>query len=319
MSQAQRAGVRERHGSRLKHSCQASRAMPSELLRFGCLLAAYGCCIATPLLGQTRTLVSVGDHRLDVLRAGTGQPAVVLETGLADSLDTWAPLVPMIGRFTTAVAYSRAGFGRSESGTSDHSARAEAGELHVLLARLGLQPPYVLVGRSYGGLLVRLYTSLYPSEVAGLVLVDGTHEQQVQRFGTLDPRYPAQFRAFFDSVLASLPPGAQAAEIRETMRIQAAGTVEGLGPLPDIPLAVLTSMRSDPKAAYVNGTPAGHDVWRALHEEWVRRSTNAEHIVTTRSGHGIQADEPQLVIGAIQFVFERVASRPAVDHRGPPD
>jgi len=251
-------------------------------------------------------LVSVGDHRLDVLCVGTGQPAVVFETGLADSLDTWAPLLPVVGRFATAVAYSRAGFGRSESGTSDHSAGAEVRDLHELLGRLGLHPPYVLVGRSYGGLLVRLYTSLYPAEVGGLVLVEGTHEQQVQRFGTLDSRYPGQFRAYFDSVLASLPPGAEAGEIRETMRIQAAGTVEGLRPLPDIPLAALTSMRADPNAPSVNGTPAGHDLWRALHEEWVRRSTNAEHVVTTHSGHDLQADEPGLVVEAIRFVLARV-------------
>src|SRR5204863_1668318 len=132
-------------------------------------------------------------------------------------------------------AYARARFGRSDAG-ADHSARAEVADLHARLRQSDIRPPVVLVGRSYGGMLVRLYTSLYPSDVAGLVLVD---EQQVQRYGTLDPRYPAQFRAFFDSVLAKLPPGAQAAEIRETMRIQAAGTVEGMKPLPDIPIAVL--------------------------------------------------------------------------------
>ena len=46
-----------------------------------------------------------------------------------------------------------------------------------------------------------------------------------------------------------LPAGAEANEIRETMRIQAAGSVDGMKPLPEIPIAVLTSMKSDPKAA----------------------------------------------------------------------
>src|SRR5207237_3194917 len=97
----------------------------------------------------------------------------------------------------------------------------------------------------------RLYTSLYPTDVAGIVLVDGTHEQQVQRFGTVDSAYPRQFRVFYDSVLARLPPGAEAAETRETVKIQAEGTVPGLKPLPDIPIAVLTSMRSDESSPYV--------------------------------------------------------------------
>lgn len=261
------------------------------------------------LAAQAHTAVSVGDHRLDVVRAGTGWPAVVFETGLGDSLDSWAPIWPALAEYTTTVAYSRAGLGRSERGSSDHSAGAEVAELHALLHRLPIRPPYVLVGRSYGGLLTRLYTSLYPADVAGLVLVDGTHEQQVRRWGELDPAYPGQFRAFFDSLLGTLAPGTEADETRETMRIQAAGAVAGLAPLPDIPMAILTSMQSDSTAQYVNGTPRGHDVWRALHDEWFRRSTYAIHIETARSGHAIQSDEPELVIGAIRFVLDEVRAR----------
>jgi pimeloyl-ACP methyl ester carboxylesterase len=258
---------------------------------------------------QTRTRVDVGGYHLDVIRAGAGDPAVVFETGLADSLDTWAPIWPAIAEYTTAIAYSRAGFGRSDPGTADHSARREVLDLHTLLHRLPVRPPFVLVGRSYGGLLVRLYTSLYPSDVAGLVIVDGTHEQQVRRYGMLDSSYPAAFRTFFDSILAGLPPGAKAGEIQETMRIQAAGAVEGLTPLPDIPIAVLTSMKVDSTSPYVNATARGHEVWRALHEEWFRRSRDGVHIETARSGHDIQADEPQLVIWAIRFVLDRVRAR----------
>lgn len=179
-------------------------------------------------------------------------------------------------------------------------------DLHELLHRIALRPPFILVARSYGSLIARLYVSTYPSDVAGIVLVDGTHEQQVQRFGTLDSTYPGAFRAYFDSVLAQFPPGPEAAEIRETVRIQAAGSVEGLGPLPDIPMAVIRSMKSDETSRYVNGTARGHEVWRSLHDEWFRRSRNAIHIVTTRSGHGIQDDEPWLVLQAIRFVFDRV-------------
>lgn len=259
--------------------------------------------------GQTHTLVSVGDHRLDVVRGGAGGPAVIFETGLADSLDTWLPMWRTIGEYTTVIAYSRAGFGQSDAGSSDHSVPHATADLHELLHRLSVKPPYVLVARSYGSLIARLYTSLYPTEVAGIVLVDGTHEQQVRRFGMIDSAYPRQFRLYFDSVLAHLPPGAQAAETRETVRIQADGAVPGLEPLPDIPIAVLTSMQSSESAPYVNGTARGHEVWRALHDEWFRRSRNGIHVETTRSGHGIQDDEPDLVAMAIRFVLDRVRAQ----------
>ena len=257
---------------------------------------------------QTHSLVAVGDHRLDIVRGGAGGPAIIFETGLADSLDVWIPMLRTMSEYTTAIAYSRAGFGRSDAGPSDHSVPHAVADLHELLHRLAIAPPYILVARSYGSLIARLYTSLYPTEVAGLVLVDGTHEQQVKRYGTVDANYPRQFQQFFDSVLATKK-GAEAAEIRETVAIQAAGMVPGLRPLPDIPIAVLTSMQSNESAAYVNGTARGHEVWRALHDEWFRRSHDGIHIETSRSGHGIQDDEPALVEMAIRFVLDRVRAR----------
>ena len=267
-----------------------------------CLLA-----IAPAFAGaQTHQLVDVGGYRLDVVREGSGSPVVVFEAGLGDSLDTWSPILPTIAKSATVVAYSRAGFGRSDVSPGGRSARQEVKELHELLTRLHLPTPYVLVGRSYGSILVRLYTSLYPRDVAGLVIVEGTHEQQVERWGTIDSSYPGAFRRFYDSVLKTMPDGPQAAEVRETVRIQGAGTVDGLTPLPDIPIALITSMKADPKAPYVNGRPEGHVVWRALHDEWFQRSRNGLHIETTHSGHDTQHEEPQLVIDAVQFVLDRV-------------
>lgn len=261
------------------------------------------------LSAQTHRRVDVGGHRLDYVTEGAGGPAIVFESGLADSLETWLPLVRAVADYTTAIAYSRAGFGRSESGAADHSVVHAVADLHALLHQLPGQPSFILVARSYGSLIARLYVSLYPNDVAGLVLVDGTHEQQVQPYGQLDRTYPAAFRAYYDSVLAQLPAGPEAAEIRETVRIQNGATVEGLRPLPDLPLAVITSMRSEESSPYVNGTARGHDVWRALHDEWFRRSRNAIHIQTTRSGHGIQDDEPALVLDAIRFVLDRTRSQ----------
>lgn len=264
---------------------------------------------ATVAGGQAHTLVSLGDHRLDIVRAGRGGPAVIFETGLADSLDVWLPTLRTMAEYTTVVAYSRAGFGRSDAGPADHSVPHAAADLHELLHQVAIKPPYILVAHSYGSLIARLYTSLYSSEVAGIVLVDGTHERQVQRFGVVDTAYPREFREYYDSILARHAPDAEAAEIRETVKIQAAGAVPGLTPLPDIPIAVLTSMRSDESARYVNGTARGHEVWRALHDEWFRRSRSGIHIETSRSGHAIQDDEPALVAMAIRFVLDRARAQ----------
>lgn len=241
-----------------------------------------------------------------MIQAGSGGPTLVFEAGLGDALDDWKAVWPDAAHLSSVIVYSRSGLGRSEPGPGNHSARTEMAELHRLLDSLHVQRPIVLVARSYGGLLSRLYVSMYPADVAGLVLVDGTHEQQVKRWGLIDPKYPEQFRAYFDSVLKTMKPGAEADETRETVRIQAAGTVEGLTPLPDIPVAVLTSMKASPNPTYVNQTVRGHALWRTMHDEWANRSTYAEHIVTAKSGHAIQDDQPELVLEAIRFVLDRV-------------
>ncbi|MDX6528916.1 MAG: hypothetical protein QOH41_1206 [Blastocatellia bacterium] len=281
------------------------KAEPRTLSRLSLAIILLVYCHAIAVGGQSPQLVDVGGYHLDVVRAGSGTPPVILVAGLGNPLDSWAQIVPSAAEFSTIVAYSRSGLGRSEPGPSHHTAKDSVLELHALLAKLNLKPPYVLVGASYGGILVRLYTSMYPAEVAGLVLVDASHEQQVERYGKLDPKYPAQFRASFEEKLRK-DKGAEADEDRESMRIQDAGAVEGLKPLPDIPIAVLTSMKLDPSPQFVNQTAQGHDVWRAMHEEWFRRSRNGLHIVTARSGHHIQDDEPQLVIEAIRFVLDHV-------------
>ena len=148
------------------------------------LAIAFILALAPVLAGaQTHQLVDIGGYRLDIVREGTGSPVVVFEAGLGDSLDTWSPILPAIAKSATVIAYSRAGFGRSDVSPAGRSARQEVNELHELLTRLHVSTPYVLVGRSYGAFLVRLYTSLFAKEIAGLVLVEGTHEQQVKRWG----------------------------------------------------------------------------------------------------------------------------------------
>jgi pimeloyl-ACP methyl ester carboxylesterase len=165
-----------------------------------------------------------------------------------------------------------------------------------------------LVGASYGGILTRLYTSLYQDQVIGLVFVDATSEDQVKRYGKLDNTYPEAFRKSFEDNIKTQKP-AEAAETRESLRIQMAGVVEGMKPLPDIPMAILTSMKINPKPQYVNQTARGYNEWRSMHEEWFNRSTNAIHIQTSKSGHHIQDDEPQLVIDSIRFVLDRTRTK----------
>jgi pimeloyl-ACP methyl ester carboxylesterase len=126
-------------------------------------------------------MVDVGGFDLHIHCQGEGSPTVVLEAGLAESSLTWDEVQRVVAPLTQVCAYDRAGLGWSERSPSPRSAPHVVKELNALLAGAGVEPPYVLVGHSMGGLFARLYAHEHRDQVVGMVLVDGEHEEWVTR------------------------------------------------------------------------------------------------------------------------------------------
>ena len=121
-------------------------------------------------------LVNIGSHQLHIYPTGEGSPTVVFEAGGASwSLD-WNLVQTEIAKFTRVCSYDRAGFGWSESGPNPRTSEQIVSELHALLTKAEIEKPYILVGASFGGHTVRLFSKKYPDEVAGIVLLDARHE-----------------------------------------------------------------------------------------------------------------------------------------------
>lgn len=121
-------------------------------------------------------MVDLGGHRLHVHCSGKGAPTVVVETGLGDFSFDWTLVQTRVTRFTRICTYDRAGYAWSDLGPLPRSFAQINLELHDALQKLGENGPFVLVGHSYGGPLVRNYALTYPAEVVGIVLVDAAHE-----------------------------------------------------------------------------------------------------------------------------------------------
>ncbi|MBV8830016.1 MAG: alpha/beta fold hydrolase [Acidobacteriaceae bacterium] len=117
-------------------------------------------------------LVNVGSHFLHLYETGDGQPAVVLESGISGSSLTWSAVQPQIATVTSVISYDRAGLGWSTAARDPIALETLVADLRRLLQSAVIPAPYVLVGHSFGGLLVRAYAHRFPNEVAGLVLVD---------------------------------------------------------------------------------------------------------------------------------------------------
>lgn len=142
-------------------------AMPSSM--------AYAQEGAPPPLPPPGKLVDVGGWKLHLNCTGertAGAPLVVLEPGIGDFSVEWSLVQPGVAKFARVCSYDRAGDGWSEMGPHPRTFKQIVYELRTLLDRAGEKPPYVMVGQSYGGWLVRSYRASHPSDVAGIVLVD---------------------------------------------------------------------------------------------------------------------------------------------------
>lgn len=128
-------------------------------------------------------LVDIGGRRLHLDARGKGKPVVVLEAGIAASSLSWCLIQDRLAAIGTAVSYDRAGLGWSDAAPHSASALDSARDLALTLERAGLDPPFILVGHSFGGLVVRVFEELYPERVAGLVLLDPVTRAEWREMG----------------------------------------------------------------------------------------------------------------------------------------
>ena len=249
----------------------------------------------------------VADRRVEYVVAGHGAPAVVFENGLGGALDWWAKVFPQVAKDTTAFAYDRPGYGASDPASSPRDGGHIVDELRVLLRSNGIAPPYVLVGHSLGGLYMQLYARRYPDEVAGLVLVDSTHPEQLKGAGSPE-NWPAWFRVLF---------GAATSVVAKEELNATTATGEALLALPPFigkPVMVLSAA-----APIEEDSELARDA--AAKRKDIARLNPGSWQIWVDSGHAIPLEKPEAVIAAIREVLRLVrAGSPSgveFDHRLP--
>jgi pimeloyl-ACP methyl ester carboxylesterase len=207
-----------------------------------------------------------------------------LEAGLGDTAESWRRVLPAIASFTRVVAYDRPGNGASGPGPKPRSYSQIATELHTALQRAGVAPPYVLVGHSLGGALIRAYQHLHPSEVVGMVFVDPITESIAD-----DPERWAVMKREQSSMFAHGPDGPRSEmEFLLTDCDHGCAILRSFVPPKDLPLTLLVARRNRP--------PGWEQLVTAVYEPWIMASPFGSMTVTPDSGHYIQNDQPELVV-----------------------
>jgi pimeloyl-ACP methyl ester carboxylesterase len=246
-----------------------------------------------------------------------GQPFVVFENGAGTPLEAWEPVLGAVAEFAPVIAYDRPGLGQSEWDEQPPTLEHVNSKLRSLLATLGAEPPYVMVGFSWGGPLIQDYAGTWPDEVAGMVFIDSPvlarwKEIELAAFrdiGVGEAGRKAWYDAFLE-FLADAPPGvrAQAEVIVELIDAEAVGS-DGAAEGYQVPVAVLVATRHTPMPPSVQlpfDDRAFFEADRrhtlAYLNEVVLASPEATLVLATHAGHYIHGDDPNLVIEAVRRV-----------------
>lgn len=216
------------------------------------------------------------------------KPTIIFDAGYGDYSKAWEKIVALLREDANLFVYDRFGVGQSDRCASPRTSLNMVNELHQVLETMKIQPPYIFVGHSFGGVNARLFATTFPKEVSGLVLVDSTPEDYRERFlPTMSQHFKEAYNKQF------------------TLESSYEEFMESLGQLKDhqrhlgvIPMIVICAGK---KHHY---SEASQRLWNDMQREFLTLSHNSQFILAEESSHYIQDDDPEIVVDAIRSMID---------------
>jgi len=291
-------------------------------------LLCGACVIAVSCVRESSRLsddvLDIGSHRLRIHLEGVGAPAVVFDGGIADQLRKLETVQKPLAKITQVVTYERAGYGDSDPGPLPRDSGREARELKALLEKASVAGPYVLVGHSLGALNMQVFASLFPDQVAGMVLLDPPPisfllGQDFVDLQVMAQKMTAEWESIADSAAESSDPRAKAQSA--FYRMIASEHREMFGE--SARLAHAATFGQTPLLVIAAGKPNPHfgDVAERFQKFWIeqsrvltQKSSGGTFILATEASHDLFSDAPKLVAESIVSVVREVRAKEACIH-----
>lgn len=257
--------------------------------------------------------VEVSGKKQHIKVIGTGDPTIVFVTGLAEPLTNYDSIQKVFSKVTRTFSYDRAGLGKSEPISVERSIDNMAQELKQILERDKINPPYLLVGHSLGGMIIRYYNYLYPDNVVGLFLIDpasekyddevrkGLSQKEIKTIDSLDyvltpwtrdERVPLAIRSEYQNFKT------KDKELIKNVKFPT-----------DKPVTIVSSARYSDAERKEQLSQREVDLWVKLHNEWTIEASQIRHVITEKSGHYIHNEEPDLIIKELQIMLNKLKTK----------
>lgn len=252
----------------------------------------------------------VGGYSIHILCRGQGEPTVIIDAGLGDDSSDWFNIQNRTSAETRVCVFDRPGYGWSDAGPQPRNSLRISNELEKLIQKAQIPGPYVLVGHSFGGYNIRVFAANHPHKIAGMVLVDASHENQYE---ILNIKLPQHFDR--KSNILILPKASSsvtnksqvlrerafhAARAEISSLYQSAMQVRHYHDLPKVPLIVISRGQSEWHGR--KDAESREKIWHKLQQDLSKLSPISQHIFARHSGHDIHLEQPDLVVGAINDV-----------------
>jgi len=279
----------------------------------------------------TGVLANIINHKLHYYKKGKNTPTVVFETAFdpAGHLQ-WYNLQQEIAKFATTISYDRAGILWSERGNNPKNGEKIAEELHSLLEKVNAQKPYILVGHSLGGMLLRSFISKYPEEIRGVILVDSQIPNDKEylspelytmvnqgmpsgflKFANATGIARLMFKGMFpendnyqNSIMPALIHKSAYGVLEEQDQMdnlkKEANKIKSFG---SIPLCVISATDSNRFNNFIESETLRNEMvsaWAKMQKDLLKFSTNSKQIQVSNSSHYINQDQPNVIIEAVK-------------------
>jgi pimeloyl-ACP methyl ester carboxylesterase len=280
-------------------------------------------------------LVDVGGYNIHLYTTGSGGPSVILDAGMGWNALGWSLVQPKVAEFTQVTAIDRAGNGWSDESPLERTSENIITEFRTALKKANIPAPYILVGHSFGGINAQLWASLYPDEVLGVVLVDSSHENQLEtiptpqmnrtipmlasRFGivrliTHFPKYQGGIAVFPEEIQRQLLSKFRTTKFMRTVLGEGAQFEKSCKQLKTVgrspwnkPLIVISAAKVTPAEG------SGHSQeqldaffvhFKELQKDLATKSTQGKQVIAEESDHMITLHQPQIIVDSIKEIVE---------------
>lgn len=257
--------------------------------------------------------VSIGKATLSYRDSGSGSPAIVIISGMACHKDSYYPLHKSLEGVTRVLSYDRPGLGDSTPTNEPRTLEYIDADLVAFLRARRVPAPYVLIGHSLGGHIIRYFENKHPADVAGLVFIDHPHEdwfRYIRRTWSAD-----EAEKYFEFWTAANPAYAGVGK-EELLAYDANGdAVRGMKIGADVPVLMFTGSNDGHYRSQSPGREEDRKAWGDMQASLLEGVHDAKHIVDWECGHMLHKDKPEMVTSEIKALIGRIRTKQSAGRR----